>query len=603
PGLLKFLLALPEQRYKTETARNGALTLTCSLNQTSYYLHSKFNPQNESAALVAKKDTSADHIVVMGLGLGYHLEKVMETKNKTSRVLLVEPESEILKHSLKTIRWKKLLNRGDFFYVFSNEMAELAGTVHSFLNVIVLDRVEFVELPSETRILSDFFIKARKTIENEIKTNLYDLKTRLAESFMLPRNILKNLPRILNTRPVARLQNAFPNTPGFIVSAGPSLDKNVLHLKNVRNRGLMIAVDTALKPLLKRALQPHFTAIGDPSHKNYLHLQGTENLLQHFIAAETGIARHVFRDFNDKIFTLSVGRPMARLIEAHSEPLGELEAWGSVISIALALAIYMGLNPIIFVGQDFAFTGTRNHCRGTSWEENKLEYTSDLAQLQRFEKQSISGNKKVIETRDIYGNKTYTSERLKLYKNYLARMVEQHPHTLFINATEGGIFSEIPHMPLKQVIKKFVYGRPGIDFNRIHQLPTLYSNENIRRLTDFFENKRGFFEEYLKKMDDVLRTLRAGTDFSRETALPVLDVADSVKNELYAETQNGEIVEMWSLSPIYDFLKGYKRVEQKQFNESYIKENITLYQRYFENIKPLIKDIIKRFKETPGELA
>ena len=79
----------------------------------------------------------------------------------------------------------------------------------------------------------------------------------------------------------------------------------MLHLKKIRGRALLITVDTALKPLLKRSLQPHFTAMGDPSHKNYLHLQGTENGLEHFIAAEAGIAHRVFEDFHDKIFTLS----------------------------------------------------------------------------------------------------------------------------------------------------------------------------------------------------------------------------------------------------------------------------------------------------------
>jgi hypothetical protein len=603
PALLSTLLAVTHRRCKTEPAKNGTLTLVYSLNQTPYYLHSRFNPEAESAKIIAKKDTSADHIIVMGLGLGYHLQKLMETKGKISRVLLLEPDLEIVKHSLKTLRWKKLMNRGDFFYVFGADFEEIIRAVHNFINIITFDTVEYIDLPSETRLLGDFFKKARQVTDNEIKTELYDFKTRLAESYMLPRNVLRNMPLILKTRPAVHLKDRFPGTPGFIISAGPSLDKNVLHLKKIKDRALLITVDTALKPLLKRSIQPHFTAAGDPSHKNYLHLQGTQTELQHFITAEAGIAHQVFRDFRDQIFTLSVGKPIVRLIEENSEPIGELEAWGSVISIALELAVYMGLDPIIFVGQDFAFTDTRNHCRGTSWEEKKLEYTRDLAQLQRFEKQSIRGNKKVVEINDIVGNKTFTSERLKLYKNYLVRMVEKYPHVRFINATEGGIFSEIPHMPLYEAIKKFVYGKAEIDCSGILRLPTLDKEENIRRLTAFFNSKGAFFEDYQKKIDEISEALEKLDNFSRDAALPVLAAADAVKNALYAVPQNGEIVELWSLSPIYHFLREYKRIEQKELDESYIKETVELYQTYFHNITPLIEDIITVFKQTSKKLG
>lgn len=602
PDMLKALQALPELNFKTETAKNGELTLLFSRNQTPYYIHSKFNPGAESEKIIAKKNTAASHIVILGLGLGYLVEKVMETKQKFARVLLIEPEPEIIKHSLKTLHWKKLLNHPDFFYVFSSDLNEISRMVHSFINIIHFDTTEFIELPSETRIFNAFFTKAGEIIRNDIKTSLYDFKTRLAESYMLPRNVLKNLPWILKTRPTAHLKNCFPNTPGFIVSAGPSLDKNVLHLKKLKNRAVLISVDTAMKPLLKRSIQPHFTAIGDPSHKNYLHIQGTENELEHFIAAEASIAHQVFRDFHEKTFTLSVGKPIVRMIEENSEPLGELEAWGSVISIALELAVFMGLNPIVFVGQDFAFTNTRNHCRGTSWEEHQLEYTPGLDRLQRFEKQSIGGNKRVIETYDIEGNKTFTSDRLVLYKNYLARLTEKYPHTRFINATEGGIFSEIPHMPLYEVIKRFVYGRGEIDFQKVHDLPTLDKKENIKRLKTFFNMKTAFFEDYLNQVNDVLHALEEIKTFSVDAVPTALGTAETVKDHLYAVPRNGEIVELWSLAPIYNFLKEFKRIEQKQLDESYIRQNVKLYTAYFRNIKPLLEDIIERFKETRDHL-
>lgn len=602
PGLLELIGRAGQKKANTIPAKNGSLTLVYHKDGTPYYLHSRFNPQEESQKILQKRNLEADHIVVLGLGLGYQLELLMNRKDPLTRVLLVEPDMELLGHSLKTVDWKHLFSRKDFFYCFGTDLDQLAETLHGFVNVTALDKLEFVELPAETRLLKPFFEKAREIVEAEIKAHLYDFKTRLAESYMVPRNIMKNLPLILKTRPITRLENAFKGVPGFIVSAGPSLDKNVLFLEKLRDRGIMVAVDTALKPLLKRSIQPHFTAIGDPSHKNYLHLQGCEEQLQHFVVAETGIAHQVFKDFPNKLFTLSIGKSLVRLLEKHSESLGEVDAWGSVISIAVAFAVYIGLDPIVFVGQDFAFSGTRNHCRGTSWEEHKMEYSRSLDELQRFEAQSIAGNKKVMEMEDIYGHKTHTSERLALYKNFLVRMTRRYPQTRFINATQGGIFSEIPHMTLYEVIRQHVYGREPIDTSALHHLPIFGTQKNIAGLKDYMNHIEAFFAGYLEQINEALAKIEEAEKMTPTEGLPLFHFLDETQQKLYKDLQYGEILEIWSTAPIYHYLREYKEIRGRQLDQATITKGLDIYRKYYRNLKPLARDIIKQFKITAKKL-
>ncbi|MCP5046971.1 MAG: motility associated factor glycosyltransferase family protein, partial [bacterium] len=187
PGLMQLIDAVPPVKCKTETAKNGSLTLIYSLNGTPYYLHSKFNPERESEKILQNKNLEADHIVILGLGLGYHLQAIFEKKDPLARVLLVEPEIEILHHSLKVLDWAHLLKRKDFFYVFGADLNVIMETVHDFINIGAFDQLEFIELSSETRLLRSFFTKARETLDSEIKANIYDFKTRLAESYMVPR--------------------------------------------------------------------------------------------------------------------------------------------------------------------------------------------------------------------------------------------------------------------------------------------------------------------------------------------------------------------------------------------------------------------------------
>lgn len=602
PGLLSFLLATPDRRCRTEPARNGSTTLVYTWNDSPFYIHSRFNPEADSEKILANKNTRADHLVVFGLGLGFHLERLFQVKSKMARILLVEPDPEIVKHSLKTFAWFRACKRKDFFFFIGDDLIRLDPVIHGYINMITLEQMEYIELPSEVRFREAYFREARRIIDNEMASHIYDIKTRLTESVMLPRNILKNLPEILNNRPSASLKDIFRGAPGFIVSAGPSLDKNMLYLKKIKNRGVIIAVDTALKSLLKRGIQPHFTAVGDPTYKNYLHLQGAAEGLEWFLAAEAGVSHQIFRDFRGKIFTLSVGKPIVRMIEAHSEPLGELEAWGSVISIALALAVYMGLNPIVFTGQDFAYTDDRNHCRGTSWEESITESTRDLDAVQRQERQSIGGDRRIARSVDIFGRETQTSERLELYKNYLARLTAQFPGRTFINATEGGIFREIPHMPLADVLRRHILDRPPVSVEALSQAAPMNKKKNIENLRRFFQDKKNFFTDYRDKLNKIAAELGAATSWEPENMIPLLNEAESVREGLYTQEENGVILEMWSLAPIYYFLKEYKRLEQAPMDQRYFRLYVEAYQRYFRNIAPLVDDIIEVFGETRENL-
>ena len=84
-------------------------------------------------------------------------------------------------------------------------------------------------------------------------------------------NFWENITDLINQYSVGDLIELLKNKqekayPAFIVSAGPSLDKNIEELKNIKGRGIIMAVDTAIKPLLKHGIVPDIIASVDP-HK------------------------------------------------------------------------------------------------------------------------------------------------------------------------------------------------------------------------------------------------------------------------------------------------------------------------------------------------
>jgi len=527
------------------------------------------------------------------------VEKVARAKPNSSRLLIIEPDIEIFLSSMYYLNWQEILSYENVFFFIGADKSTLSKVINDFLDFSQFDKMEIVPLPSEERLLKKTFDNIRYMIDNEIKTMFYDFKTRLAENFSTGNNILKNLEYIIKTRKVRYLKDRFKGYTGIIVGAGPSLDKNILYLNKIKNRAIIICVDTALKPLLKAGIQPHFIVVADPSYKNYLHLQGTEDKVENFLITETSISNEVYKRFYKNIFTVSIGKPIFKLIEDIIGKYGELKAWGSVISLAISFAVFIGLNPIAFVGQDFAFTDMRNHCRGTSWEDNWLQYNNDIDSFLRRERISIGGIGKSFEQEGIYGNKVLTSDKLLLYKNYFLNVIEEYKNKIeFINTTEGGILREIRNMKLIDVIETYVFNKKRINIDLIRKINPDVRKESLNKLINFFKNKIKFFKSYLKKTEEFLSEIEKKSIGSIEDRLLFVKEADDLKNLLYKDIKNGEIVEMWSQAPIYHFLRKIKKLEGKVVDDKYIEESIVYYEGYFVDLKPLLENLIDSFENT-----
>ena len=84
------------------------------------------------------------------------------------------------------------------------------------------------------------------------------------------------------------------------------------------------------------------------------------------------------------------------------------------------VAIKMGCNPIIFVGQDLAFTESKIHSKDT------------------FSKNIIKSNS-LRDVEDIYGNTIQTLKNLYIYLRWIQNRTSEEKSIDFIDASEGGV--------------------------------------------------------------------------------------------------------------------------------------------------------------------
>lgn len=81
-----------------EMARNGSPVPVCN----GIYLHSIYDPEKEAESFVETYErqlTQKNHVLILGLGLGYHVEKVaefMRTVHKNFHITILEPNSELI---------------------------------------------------------------------------------------------------------------------------------------------------------------------------------------------------------------------------------------------------------------------------------------------------------------------------------------------------------------------------------------------------------------------------------------------------------------------------------------------------------------------------
>lgn len=77
-------------------------------------------------------------------------------------------------------------------------------------------------------------------------------------------NLFHNIKYLCEGSITTQLCDIIPtNIPAIIVSAGPSLNKNIMELKRAKNKAFIVAVDTAVRPLVNAGIIPDMYVIVD----------------------------------------------------------------------------------------------------------------------------------------------------------------------------------------------------------------------------------------------------------------------------------------------------------------------------------------------------
>ena len=372
-------------------------------------------------------------------------------------------------------------------------------------------------------------------------------------------NIASNVAKISTHYGVNKFFDKYKNIPAVIVSAGPSLEKNIRKLKEIKNKALIIAVDTAIKPLFSHNISPHFIITIDPQKKNSKYFRNV-NFKESVLIAESSVDKEAIDSFNGAIYFINSIFPLAKYFMEELGDRGDITTGGSVSTAAYDFAIRIGANPIIMVGLDLSFPNYQTHIKGSYHEEN---FFTEIYKLDSYDsriyKVLIAGN--LREEKNIYNEKVWTDSRFDMYKNWYEEQCEKNNKIKFYNATEGGIIiNGMENIKLEELIKKFNDIEINIDND----------DKNIERKNEILTNiKNG-----LIKIDGEISKIKP-------YVLNALELCEKINSELkrhrkvdkLLENLNEFDIKILNISKVNEFLGITMQKTIKAITEGFIFED------------------------------
>lgn len=375
-------------------------------------------------------------LAVIGLGYG-HLLDVLDAVAPHTRVLALEPDPEIAREVLARREWIEWRTSGRLLYLVGPDYAGASDAWRLLPASRGSDYRVLVHPALAEDAHADAVAAARtlKRILSGAKLNA-DARRTFAPRYL--QNTLANVEVIIGQGDVAALTGAADRKAAVLVAAGPSLDGQLDSLRALQDRAVIVAVDTAFRPLRAAGIVPHFVVALDPSEANARHLLGTAPNHGTCLVAEGSVDPRVCRTFEDVFFFQVSNHEPWPWLSRHGLTCGQLSAWGSVLTSAVDLARRLGCDPLVFAGADLAFTDERPYCRGTVYEDG-WRAASELGYDLRFTWRSEIDARNPIDTLDLHGRPTQSTAALEAFRDWLVEQSRRPPRRQFINTTGAGI--------------------------------------------------------------------------------------------------------------------------------------------------------------------
>ncbi len=414
-------------------SKTGLPVAQVTRNNHRVFLNSSYDPELDAKRWIQHNlDSKADHLILYGAGFFYHAKALLDS-GIIQKLVIYEPSPLILETAMHEIDLAPLFGYDNFLLLTGMDYNEMIPAALGFFNngmVYTTTDIQFKTLTAYHELFAAEIHFFQEKVREYLRLVQMNLSTTDAYAKQWLSNAFATFPNAVNSPVIRHYFGQFKNIPAIVVSAGPSLEKNIHFVNEIKENAVVICAGSSIRAMKHNEVSPHFLVAID-GHQINNKVYGDLDLSDVYLV-------YNFRFWHETASNFQ-GRKILMKVDAESLPelfitqnggyeIGSLKSGFSVSHTALHLAYQLGCNPIILIGQDLAYAPTKRYADGQISSSQK-----------HFKEGEMPPN--CFYTKDIHGQDILTDYELDSFRMLLERMIETsyQGKVDIINATEGGI--------------------------------------------------------------------------------------------------------------------------------------------------------------------
>ncbi len=581
------------------------------------YLHNRQNPLSEAKEIfsMAANSPVAIHLVY-GLGLGY-LFQVASAKS-AGTVILYEPDLNILRIVFSLVDFSNDILKNNVF--ISDSLEKTGEYIYQKSNT--KNTPLMLTTPAYRDMNTQKFNEMVETLQRMVGRYNLDLKYTQQKFFPIARTIIQNIPNLIKEPPLSSIKDFYKGQTAVVVSAGPTLDRNIETIKKYRDNIVLIVVGTAMKTIAKHGITPDFLCIIE-TYDSSKQIEGLDLSEVNFVTepfSNINLRKFKFKQIYSHISdNMPVNSFWSNIINENTE---EYLSKGTVSYTALNVARILGCSKIVMVGQDLAYIEGQCYSKDSAYkdlecrfnkENNRWEITAkdfdsfadSLSNYPEREKRLEAArtrlknlNNSLYYVKSIKGEQIPTESVYAAFIKPLSEFAQKFNDREFINTSlEGAQIDGYKNMPLEEALKdtKPISNRNIISDYKfdIADIKNKLKQETVRLKNILEEVKNG--QKSVKNLNN---------DFKRYKNATVEVLKDLKK-------VSGIFLKLSTTytNTLFDFITAKDRIEldyamkmSKSFEPENLETLITKFAAYFDNAEIVINSINARINKAIGEI-
>lgn len=564
--------------------------------------NSLFSPEHEAdilySSLNMKKNTPV--VCLLGIGTGILAKKILDNLSDDGRLIIFEPDNKIIDYCMSCLehgecdnaelligeRLKSIIEDKRVAMYFPDiDKDPFINLLYGIINYRSLYGLVFCINSGYKEFYPKKCLDFIRGIEDIRRFTLTNKGTLYKQKDYYIDQIFRNIKILKKMNLANEIGKIVPkDIPVVIVSAGPSLKKNVKMLNKLKGHSLIVAVDTVVNFLVTQDIIPDLTITVDPQKNEACYEDYRSRDIPCIVDMEGN--SNIIDKLTGRILILSNNAYTNNLLRSVGKNfLEDSIGGGSVATVMFALLLDLEFKKIILIGQDLASSEGQTHVL--------KENDGNIGDI------SVEG----IDGKPVLSRNDWLVF-LKWYEIQIKKQKNTDKEFRVIDATEGGAKihgTEI--MTFQEAIEdcRDKNGNlPDYNFEKeLGKLDYYLNNEEYTLICKNHKDNIFKLKELIKKADDVVRKCnKIITGIKEGTVSP--SYVQKEKNKMV------KIYQYYKRSPMYylinDYLNGTivdevsrlsledARAEKKDIN------SLKLLKITFENIIIVTEKIIENAK-------